>query len=203
MPTEGNPPPIIVGRAVIEATNSNCAKSKRGAVIFNPASNIVIASAHNEPPYPFLCGGKARCGVNCNKVAVHAEERAILIAQLARTRSDSYDLVHVKAVEGRLAPSGPPSCWQCSRMVAEIGLHVWLYEGTPVFDRECLSCSYVHSYRAASPESDLEHCPRCHTELEPLSKARYEHPATWRRYAPTEFHMVTLKNNGLGFTVAP
>jgi hypothetical protein len=45
------------------------------------------------------------------------------------------ELVHVKTVEGRVVPSGEPSCWQCSKTIVDVGLEaVWLYEnrdGTP------------------------------------------------------------------------
>jgi deoxycytidylate deaminase len=108
-----------------EAANASmCDKSKRGVIIVDQAG-FVISSANNYPPRPFQCYRNQQCHEVCNKVSVHAEERAILTAIKPVAGAE---VVHAKTVRGKLVPSGPPSCWQCSRMIveAEIG-GVWLY----------------------------------------------------------------------------
>lgn len=127
------PPQRFVELAITEAAcrpaRLSCAKSNRGVVIFDSApigcNAYVLAVAGNGPPPPFRCAGDDACQAACNRVAIHAEERAIM-----RTRCDprGAELVHVKAVDGELVASGPPSCWQCSRMIVEAQLsRVWLY----------------------------------------------------------------------------
>lgn len=120
-----NPPDEMIRLAIDAASRSSCKKSQRGAVIHWPERAISVAS--NGPPYPFVCGGSEECGQDCNRIAVHAEERAIIQARCDVTGTD---LLHVKVVGNscRLVASGPPSCWQCSRMIVEAGLRgVWLY----------------------------------------------------------------------------
>ena len=108
-----------------------CAKSQRGAVIFHrellPNNELALVSTGgNGPPEPFRCGGVDECDTDCNRVAVHAEERAIIRAE--RTMLHGAELVHVEVVDGDLVASGTPSCWQCSRMVLEAGMRgVWLF----------------------------------------------------------------------------
>jgi deoxycytidylate deaminase len=111
--------------AVMAARKSTCCKSKRGVAIYCGA-RLVIAES-NSPPKGFRCGGDDACRASCNKVAVHAEERALL--HWRPTFVGEYDLVHAKVGEtGNLVTSGPPSCWQCSRMIldADIITRVWL-----------------------------------------------------------------------------
>lgn len=234
------PPADMIDFAVRAAMEGRCAKSKRGVVIYDPIREVapgdeaafaaiggpparVWSSAYNSPPHPFQCARDipapdanplATCGERCRKLAVHAEERAILQALRDWPRRESHEriknprvrrdlslfglhLLHVKVVNGVAVPGGPPSCIQCSRLIVETGPDVWLWEGTPHFDRQCLSCKYVHSYLASTPDADLEFCPRCHRELEPLSTVRYEHPATWRLYTSISFHGATIRTLGL------
>lgn len=107
---------------IATACVSGCAKSKRGVVIFSPAQMVV--AANNSPPMPFRCDADEACRAVCNKVAVHAEERALLAVG---SRARGCELLHVKVVNGYAVPSGPPSCWQCSRAIVEAGIvGVWL-----------------------------------------------------------------------------
>lgn len=109
--------------AVDAARRSPCAKSKRGVVVFRPDGGFHF-TACNGPPTGFACNGSDACRGSCNKVAVHAEERAI---RLAGFHADGAELLHVKVVDGEAVPSGAPSCWQCSRVVVDSGIAaVWL-----------------------------------------------------------------------------
>lgn len=117
--------PGHIASAIREACGSTCKKSRRGAVIiFN---NSLVGRASNGPPKGFACDGSTECREACNKVAVHAEERAII--QRNRVWIPGADLIHVKVDEkGKLVVSGLPSCWQCSRMIIEAGIsRVWLH----------------------------------------------------------------------------
>lgn len=118
-------------RAALEARESTCVKSKRGAAIFHRDTDTLVAAAANGPPYGFECGGTSQGGVvacreACNRVAVHAEERAIIRACGAL---GGLEMVHAKIdFRWELQISGEPSCWQCSRMILEAGIsHVWLF----------------------------------------------------------------------------
>lgn len=118
------PPSGAIYVATVAAKESTCAKSKRGVAIV-AANGTVPVMAANGPPAPFKCDGSVACRAACNRVAVHAEERAIIKHGLALPGTQ---LVHVKVVDRRIVPSGPPSCWQCSRMIVGAGIEtVWLY----------------------------------------------------------------------------
>lgn len=117
----------IIEHAVSAARRSGCSKSKRGVIIFNHQRTIVTAT--NGPPHPFRCDSSEACRNACNKVAVHAEENALL---MAGSRARGVDLLHVKVdASGELVTSGGPSCWQCSRMIVTAGIrNVWLFHDT-------------------------------------------------------------------------
>lgn len=104
-------------RAVTVAKRSPCQKSKRGVVIWIPG----------EPHY-YLgwnarldadCDGSAECRAVCSKVCRHAEQSALL--SMARSSHPwppgRAHMLHVKVVDGEPVPSGPPSCWQCSKLI--------------------------------------------------------------------------------------
>jgi deoxycytidylate deaminase len=110
------------------AGRSGCQKSKRGVVIFvvRNAALEIIASGCNAQPYPWACDGSPRCRELCNKLCVHAEADA-LYRMGAALRSQETHLLHVKIVHGAPVPSGPPSCWQCSRAIVKSSVdYVWL-----------------------------------------------------------------------------
>ncbi len=118
-----------IAAAVEEARRSDCCKSKRGVVIADPHTGEILVTAHNSKPPPLSCSGSAACRAECRRVAVHAEERALL--RLARLRICPIGgvLLHVKVVDGELVGGGPPSCLQCSRLILEAEIStVWLYE---------------------------------------------------------------------------
>lgn len=149
--THFGPPQIVVDKAIEAANTSPCAKSKRGVVMFTLRMNGALdihAAKHNAPPWPYECDGSMDCKENCRRVAVHAEQNAI-IAGLRHTEhrltihetdypwrdlsedSGLLQMLHVKTVDGQLVGSpGGPSCDECSKLVLAAGVEVfWLYNG--------------------------------------------------------------------------
>lgn len=117
--------------AVRAGDRSTCTKSKRGVVIFDHAVSKLLSLAWNSPPAPFFCDGSEACRAACGRVAVHAEERAILHALAHGATLKGASLLHVKVVRGEAVASGPPSCAQCSRLILEMGIaRVWLLHAT-------------------------------------------------------------------------
>lgn len=115
--------------AIEIARNSKCAKSRRGVAIFDPNTGLVYGVGSNAPPRPFRCDGSDACRAACGKVAVHAEESAIVgaIRSHGSHSVEGLHLVHVKVVNGEAFPSGSPSCAECSKMVLAWGIAVvWL-----------------------------------------------------------------------------
>jgi len=149
------PPYWVIEAARVAATGSPCQKSKRGAAVYNLnevddilegrardraaffgvpyretvcQQDSIVAVAHNAPPAGWTCTGSEACRKDCGKLCRHAEERAIHTAGRI-TSFERLALVHVKVVDGQVVAGGPPSCWQCSRLVADCGIRgIWLYE---------------------------------------------------------------------------
>lgn len=89
---------------------------------------VIAGSGFNGPPPGFLCDGSQECRADCSKFCLHAEHRAISAAGILDDVHD-LELVHVKVVDGQVIEGGPPSCWQCSREIVDVGLKgVWLFE---------------------------------------------------------------------------
>lgn len=136
------PPDYVIEEARKAALKSPCQKSKRGVAVFNPeeaerrrphmhqhSGNIIVAGVgFNGPPLGFRCDGSVECRRDCAKFCLHAEHRAIRAAGILDDVGD-LELVHVKVIGEHVVPGGPPSCWQCSREVVDVGLRgVWLFE---------------------------------------------------------------------------
>jgi deoxycytidylate deaminase len=126
------PPQEMIDKAVDAAKRSHCAKSKRGAVIYDPANARLLGRGWNGQPEPLTCSGSEACRASCAKLCVHAEARAIHSALLS-THADHHllsetVLLHAKVVDGQLVAGGGPSCWQCSREILDQDLRgVWLF----------------------------------------------------------------------------
>lgn len=119
-----NPPSNAVLSAVNAAMHSAC-QSKRGAVIFY--GDYVLATGFNSKPE---CDGSERCKATCRLDAVHAEQAALLALSWTGPSRNflGFEMLHVKAVDGNLAPSGPPSCVQCSKLIRFVGIEaMWLF----------------------------------------------------------------------------
>jgi deoxycytidylate deaminase len=111
-------------RAVRMGAQSPCAKSKRGVAIWDPELFDILCANHNHPPRGFACDGSDACRENCGRLCVHAEVAAMLDAKSGLHR---MHMLHVKVVDGEAAPSGPPSCIDCSKAILAAGIKVmWL-----------------------------------------------------------------------------
>ena len=115
------PPPHWIDLAVATACRAGCAKSKRGVVLVSE-DRTYLWTGWNEPPAPFVCDSSDACRSACNRVAVHAEERALLSCPCPVGAT----MLHVKVVDGQPVPSGGPSCWQCSRSILAAGV-AWMW----------------------------------------------------------------------------
>lgn len=107
----------IINEMIIEGPKSLCNKSKRvSAIIYSNGFSVIET---NSPPLPFTCMNNENCKKICNKICVHAEERAILSA--LDKYGDLWDCIcmHLKIVNGKPVPSGNPSCVTCSRKLLE------------------------------------------------------------------------------------
>ena len=123
-----------LSHATAIARMSPCKKSKRGVLVFNRRGPL--GGGFNGPPPGFICDGSQECRAACPKVCNHAEARALLEALSFARRSPTEpldivlhgaELLHIKVVDGEPVPSGPPSCWQCSRLILDCGISkVWL-----------------------------------------------------------------------------
>lgn len=123
-----------LSHATAIARMSPCKKSKRGVLVFNRRGPL--GGGFNGPPPGFVCDGSPECRAACPKVCNHAEARALLEALSFARRSPTEpldivlhgaELLHIKVVDGEPVPSGPPSCWQCSRLILDCGISkVWL-----------------------------------------------------------------------------
>lgn len=162
--------PLCVRDAVAEAARSPCAKSRRGAIVYEPGTGIIRGRGFNGPPAPLACTGSEFCKVHCGKLCEHAEGRAVRDAW-HRDIGRRLDLVHVKTVAGALVAGGPPECWQCSRVILEVGFisRVWLYQ-TP---------ESIH----ATPDDRLPSRVRGLVERD-----------AWVAYSPHDFHWLTRRN---------
>lgn len=133
--------PVLDEQAALElatraGSDSPCAKSKRGVVLFCRSYGL-LGVGSNHPPAGFRCDGSDECHASCNRVCVHAEMDAL--AQFCQELQDNLlvrvdqrgpirpEMLHVKVVDGGAVASGQPSCWQCSRHVINFGVTVfWL-----------------------------------------------------------------------------
>lgn len=115
------PPPHVVELAIEVSACSPC-QSKRGAVLFK--GDYVVSHGFNYKPRAFACDGSDTCKATCRSEAVHAEQQALLSAD----HPHGADLLHVKTIDGKLVPSGGPSCVECSKLALAAGIAgVWLF----------------------------------------------------------------------------
>jgi deoxycytidylate deaminase len=111
------------------AVRSPCAKSQRGAIVFDSDGLIVgrgfiIGRGFNAQPKPFACDGSDACRSSCAKLCEHAEQAAI---RDSGRYAQGAHMLHVKVIRGVAVPSGEPSCWQCSRAILAAGIQtMWL-----------------------------------------------------------------------------
>lgn len=111
-----------VDEAVREAMRSPCL-SKRGVVIVAQDGSL-LATGHNNQPFPFQCDSSEECKRTCGKTAVHAEQDAILKARRKFPKGTS--MLHVKAKAGMPVASIAPSCLECSKLILASGIG-WMH----------------------------------------------------------------------------
>lgn len=213
------PPDYIIEAARCAGVDSPCQKSKRGAVVFDPVTlayqqassspfrirDIIIGAAPNGQPADFQCTGSSACRENCGKLCMHAEQRAILQAVRRCGVEDigrlAYlEVVHAKVVDGVVVPGGGPSCWQCSRLVVEVGLRgVWLFEAQRWHDeltcRECRRVTVVP--QGAGTTGVCEKCDHVGRLLVDDRRVYDLSSGAWRFYSAVDFHRGTLRACGI------
>ena len=125
-------PPITFDdfvRIALEAAAESPCRSQRGAVAFSGGElerRELVAVGFNTKP-DRSCDGSDRCKATCRREAVHAEQ-ALLASGVDLTLGGPVEVIHVKAIDGKLAPSGPPDCIECSKLLMFAGIvAVWLY----------------------------------------------------------------------------
>jgi deoxycytidylate deaminase len=120
------PPQHIVEAAVEESLYSPC-RSKRGVVAFR--GSHILARGYNYKSSLDPCNGSEVCKATCGRLAIHAEQQVLL---QRGTDVAGCEMLHVKTVDGRIVPSGGPSCVECSKLMAVSGIAgMWLchYDG--------------------------------------------------------------------------
>lgn len=121
-PGGARPPQDVIDLAINFSTLSPC-RSKRGAVATFPYMSERIA-AYNSKPDGVACDGSAECKSRCGVEAVHAEQKVLLMGVFPRGAT----MVHVKTEDGKLVPSGGPSCVECSKLMLHAGVEaMWLF----------------------------------------------------------------------------
>src|SRR5689334_14888336 len=98
------PPYHVIRAAVTAARPDLCAKSNRGAAVYDPRSGAIMGAGFNSQPEPFVCARNEACRTACRELCVHAEVRAINDALVtAESRGEwigGLELVHAKVVNG-------------------------------------------------------------------------------------------------------
>ncbi len=119
-----NPPDDMVAAAVRASLRSPC-RSKRGVSVFTN-SRLVTVGWNWKPG--LICDQSDGCKATCGKLAVHAEQVALLKLDVNDPILHA-DMLHVKTVDGVLVPSGHPSCVECSKLILASGVidGMWLY----------------------------------------------------------------------------
>jgi deoxycytidylate deaminase len=120
-----------ITQAVNAARRSTCSKDQRGAAVWHHTYGAMVA-ASNGPPAPCICDGSDACRAACGKVAVHAEERALLRYLQGGGGGGlacrGMTVLHIRVVNGEPVASGPPSCVTCSRTLLAAGAsNIWLW----------------------------------------------------------------------------
>ena len=101
--------------------------------MWSRASSEVLSFGWNHPPEPQHCDGSDSCRASCGKVAVHAEQAALLQCRDKGLPVRGAEMLHTKVtlVSGTWIGvfGGPPSCPDCSKLILEAGIDgMWLVE---------------------------------------------------------------------------
>jgi deoxycytidylate deaminase len=205
------PPAFALGAIERLASCSPCIKSKRAAVVFDANSQRLWGSGFNTPPSPMHCDGSDACRRDCGKICIHAEQMALRAAIEHRVGEfgapgdgvsslAGLTMLHVKVVDGKVVPGGPPSCWQCSREVLDAQLAgFWLYEvSEDAPEREVDSIMCDCGFDNWLGRDGLVECYNCDEKLlATMTTRKIVGAPEWHLYTAEEFHRETLKNCGL------
>ncbi len=125
--------------AAKEAKKSTCKKSQRGVLIVR--GGVLLSKGYNKPTLPELCNPCIRENIKDNSCvelcsAIHAEQMALL--EVNNGLLKDARMYHIKVKDGKMKPSGDPSCTVCSRMVYEAGIEfvLWHEKGYAVYGPE-------------------------------------------------------------------
>lgn len=204
------PPDYAIQVAREVALKARCAKSKRGVVLFaidwdesTDEVAVIAGKGFNGQPEPFRCAASEACRRDCAKLCLHAEDRAIrqALVEWSSPPLNDLELLHVKVVDGEVVPGGGPSCWQCSRLVVEVGLRgVWLFEAQRWHTEcRCKACSRITTIPQGGGTTGV--CAQCdHVgNLLDVGKRVYDLASgAWRFYSAVEFQRATLSECWLG-----
>lgn len=162
-------PPADIVQVAIDASLRSTCRSKRGAVAFLPAGSTagvsaprsrdeVISFGWNCKPGPVAggvvaCDGSLECRSTCKRDAIHAEQMIVL----STANLSGCDILHVKTVDGQVAPAVGPKCLECSKLLYAAGVAgVWLllvdgWRRYPIqeFHQLTLVAVYGDRYRSA------------------------------------------------------
>lgn len=121
----------MIWNMITQGRTSTCEKSKRVVSIYSPIRKIYVLGT-NSPPLPFSCSKNEKCKQNCAKIAVHAEERAMLkAAKCGLLPKEGLHCFHLKIKDNVPVISGEPSCIHCSKNMLEYGIScMWLLQET-------------------------------------------------------------------------
>lgn len=197
------PPYHVIRAAVTAARPDLCAKSNRGAVVYDPRSGAIMGAGFNSQPEPFVCARTEACRTACRELCVHAEVRAIrdaltiIGANGVRLDLGGLELVHAKVVDGQLVAGGGPSCLGCSPAVLDSGLAaVWLYEERQPDGPSGYRC------RACGARMSSYHQYEEYQHSKCGGLVLREPEIAWRRYTAREFHEVTAAHHGIRLETA-
>ena len=178
------PPRIAVTAAIRAASRSPCKKSKRGVSAFNGSHRTDITGPAAFAGYLYTaacnlpalgnCDGSRRCKETCGLRCVHAEANVLLKLRGPHLTSGGrghVDLLHVKfTTAGTFDEHGDPN-------------EDWIKpSGAP----SCITCSRLIAH---DPRVDAIWLYHRHDlpDIEP----------GWRRWQSDEFHIATMKNEGI------
>lgn len=90
---------------------------------------MLVSVGWNDMPSGLSCTSDEACKAQCRHYATHAECMALLAS--VRPLPRGSEMLHVKTIDGRTVPSGPPSCALCSHVILSSGIAaMWLlHEG--------------------------------------------------------------------------
>lgn len=136
----------FIDKAIIEAKNSTCNRSKCGSVIVK--NNEIIGKGHNSPPNNLE--SQRRCAVKKEQYhtkvtdrtcCVHAEQRAIINALSKNQDKIKDSIIYFIRLNEKNEPinAGNPYCTICSKMALDTEIKefvLWHEQGITAYNTE-------------------------------------------------------------------